>query len=248
VFLFFIPALPAQTVDPVPGFLEDVAGQLSLPADFSFEQQIQAGTQGNSSSGNPFADWHGAQIRPWFHYDGIRNTTLTAGAGYIDFFSVPGTSNYAHHEWRVTAIGTLKQPLSAGSLYEQIRFEWLDFRDSHGAVQRFPRLRFRFGQNLDLGEGSARPYLSVYEEAILQFPKPSYSTVTLQGARFFAGGGFQLGARTTTLFGFKAESEVSTSGSTVSLYYGPVFSIEYNFRRDHPLHENHRRTTAFKDF
>lgn len=136
----------------------------------------------------------------------------------------------------------------AGSLYEQIRVEWMNFRASNRAVEHLPRLRFRFGQNLYLGEGGAKPYLGVYEEAILQFPQPSYSRVRFQGARFFAGGGFRAGAGITVLFGFKAESEVSTSGSTVTLYYGPAFSIEYNFRRDRPVQENHRRTTAFKDF
>jgi hypothetical protein len=124
----------------------------------------------------------------------------------------------------------------------------LDFHARQGTVQHLPRLRFRFGQNIYLGEGSAKPYLGVYEEAILQFPQPSYSQVKFQGARFFAGAGFRAGAGTTILLGFKAEGEVSTSGSSVALYYGPVLSVEYNFRRGHPLSENHRRTTAFKDF
>jgi hypothetical protein len=187
------------------------------------------------------------QVRPWLHYDGIRNTTLTGSASYINYFNVPGTSNYAHPEWRVTVLGTLKQPLSEGSLYEQTRFELLNFRDSHGLTQHLPRVRFRFGQNLYLGEGSSRPYLGVYEEAILQFPKPSYSRVTFEGARFFAGYGFQWGARTQVLLGFKAEGEVSTSGSTVTLYFGPAFSIEYNFSR-RAMNEKHKATTAFKDF
>ncbi len=246
--LFVLPALHAQVVDPIPGSIQDYAGQLRLPAAFTFEQQIQAGTQGNATTSSPFAYWHALQIRPWLHYDGIRNATFTGSVSYIDYFYIPGTSNYKHHEWRITEMGTLKQPLSAGPLYEQIRFEWLDFRASHGAVEHLPRLRFRFGQNLYLGEGSAKPYLGVYEEAILQFPQPSYSRVRFQGARFFAGGGFRAGAGIAVLVGFKAESEVSTSGSTVNLYYGPAFSIEYNFRRDRPIQENHRRTTAFKDF
>jgi hypothetical protein len=247
VVLFAIPALHAQVVDPVPGSVQDVAGQFVLSAQFSFEQQLQSGTQATSNA-NPFAHWHGFQIRPWLHYDGIRNTTLTVGVSHIDYFYVPGTSNYGHPEWRVTAIGTLRQSLSGGSLYEQVRFEWLSFRDSNGAAQSYPRLRFRFGQNLYLAEGSAKPYLGIYEEAVVQFPQPSYSRVRLHGAQFFAGCGFRLGTRTTALLGFKAEGEVSSSGSTVNLYFGPAFSIEYNFRRDRPIHENHRRTTAFKDF
>lgn len=246
--LLVLPALHAQVIDPVPGSQQDIAGQFPLPAQFSFEQQIQAGTQANTSTANPFAYWHAVQIRPWLHYDGIRNATLTGGVSYIEYFYVPGTSNYAHPEWRVTAMGTLKQPLSGGSLYEQTRFEWLSFRDSHGAAQGLPRLRFRFGQNLYLVEGGAKPYLGVYEEAIMQFPSPSYSHVTFEGARFFAGCGFHMGARATALLGVKAEGEVSSSGSTVTLYFGPAFSIEYNFRRDRATHENHQRTTAFKDF
>jgi hypothetical protein len=248
VVLFITPLLHAQVVDPIPGILQDIAGQLVLPAGFSFEQQVQAATQANSTSANPFSYWHGVQIRPWIHYDGIRNVTLTAGVSYIDYFNVAGTSDYAHHEWRITAMGTLKQPLSGGSVYEQVRFEWLDFHDSHGATQHLPRLRFRFGQNLNLGEGGAKPFLGLYEEAIIQFPQPSYSQDRFEGARFFAGCGFRLGHRATALLGFKAAGEVSSSGSTMTLYFGPAFSIEYNFRRDRPMHENHQRTTAFKDF
>jgi uncharacterized protein DUF2490 len=246
--LFPVCASHAQTADPLPASVQDIASQWALPAGFGFEQQIQSGTQGSSISGNPFAYRHGVQIRPWLHYDGIRNTTVTGGVSYIDYFSVPGTSNYNHPEWRVTAYGTLKQPLTAGSLYEQVRFELLNFRDSQQVTQHLPRLRFRFGQNVDLGEGGLKPYLGVYEEAIVQFPKASYSRVSFQGARFFAGYGFRWGARTNVLLGFKAEGEVSSSGSSVTLYYGPAFSIEYNFRRDHPLSETHQRTTAFKDF
>jgi hypothetical protein len=114
-------------------------------------------------------------------------------------------------------------------------------------TRHLPRLGFRLGQNLYLGEASFRPYLGVYEEAILQFPQPSYSRVSFEGARFFAGYGFEWGTRTQVLLGFKAEGEVSTSGSTVNLYFGPAVSIEYNFgRRD--MNENHKGITAFKDF
>src|SRR5882672_11907323 len=68
--LLAIPALHAQALSPIPGYLQDIAGQFAMPDEFSFEQQIQAGTQGNPSNGNPFGYWHGVQIRPWFHYDG----------------------------------------------------------------------------------------------------------------------------------------------------------------------------------
>jgi len=246
-----LPALRGQTVEPVPGFLQDVAGEFPLTPKFSFEQQFQIGTQGNSSNGNPLAYGHGLQFRPWFHYDGIPNTTLTGSVSYIYYFTVPGTSNYRHPEWRNTLMFTLKQPSARGSLYEQIRGELLNFRDSHGVVQHLPRVRFRFGQNLYLGEGGKRlnkPYLSFYEEAILQFPQATYSHVTFTSARFFAGSGFGLGSRTEVLLGFKAEAEVSSSGSTINLFYGPALSITYNFRRSQPVHENHQRTTAFKDF
>ena len=251
LLLFALPTLYSQSLNPVPGFLQDVAGQFPLPADFSLEPQIQIGTQGSSTNGNPFAYGHGLQFRPWFHYDGIPNTSLTASVSYISYFTVPGTNHYRHPEWRDTLMGTVKQPLPGGSLYEQVRGELLNFRDSHGVVQHVPRIRFRFGQNLFLGEGGSRvnkPYLGFYQEAILQFPKPSYSHVAFTSARFFAGGGFELGSRTEVLLGFRAEGEVSSSGSTVTLFFGPAFSIEYNFRRRQPMHENHQRTTAFKDF
>ena len=114
---------------------------------------------------------------------------------------------HSHRQFEATLVRRL-------SLYEQLRFELLNFRASNGDVQ--------------------------------QFPQPSYSGVHFQGARFFAGFGFNFRERTGILLGFKAEAEVSSSGSTVTLFYGPVFSIEYNLSR--AINEKHKRTTAFKDF
>jgi hypothetical protein len=85
-------------VNSVPGFLLDLAGQWPLIPELSLEQQIQIGTQGNSSNGDPFAYGHGFQFRPWLHYDGIPNTTLTGSVSYISYFTVPGTSYYRHPE------------------------------------------------------------------------------------------------------------------------------------------------------
>jgi hypothetical protein len=251
LFVLATAILQGQALNPVPGFIQDLSGQFPLPADFSFEQQIQVGMQGNSLDGNPFAYGHALQFRPWLHYDGIPNTTFTGSVSYIYYFTVPGTSYYRHAEWRDTLMGTLKQPLHGGSLYEEIRGELLNFHDSHGMVQHLPRVRFRFGQNLYLGEGGSKlrkAYLGLYQDAILQFPRPSYSHVTFTSARFFAGGGFELGSRTEVLLGFKAEGEVSSSGSKVTMFFGPAFSIEYNFRGRRRVHDNHQRTTAFRDF
>ena len=216
---------------------------------FSIEPQVQFGTQGTSGDGNPYAYAHGLQFRPWIHYDGIRNVTVTGAVSYIYYFTVPGTSYYRHPEWRFTTFGTLTQRLNGGSLYEQLRFELLSFRASNGSVQQLPRVRVRFGQNLYFGEHSSKPYLGLYEEAIAQFPQPSYSKVYFQGARFFAGYGFDYGweKRMTVLLGFKAEAEVSSSGSTVTLFYGPAFSVEYRFTR-RQMNEKHQRTTAFQHF
>jgi hypothetical protein len=47
LLLFVLPALRGQTVNSVPGFLQDLAGQWPLAPEFSLEQQIQIGTQGN---------------------------------------------------------------------------------------------------------------------------------------------------------------------------------------------------------
>jgi hypothetical protein len=250
-FAIVAAALHAQTVEPVPGTLTDGSLLARLPASLTFEQQIQLGTQANSGTGNPFAYLHGLQFRPWLHYDGLPHTTLTFSISYINYFNVPESGYYKHPEWRDTLMGTVKQSLSGGSVYEQVRAELLNFRDSHGTVQHVPRLRLRVGQNLYLGEGGStvrRLYLGFYEEAILQFPRRSYSGVTLASARFFGGAGSELGRQIRVLLGLRAEGDVASSGSTVTLFYGPAFSIEYNLRRDHPLHENHQRTTAFKDF
>jgi len=247
VVLICIPILSAQTISPTPAFLQDVGGQIPVPQQFSFEPQLQLGRQGNSGNGNPFAYAHGLQFRPWLHYDGIPNTTVTGAMSYIYYFTVPGTSYYRHPEWRFSTFGTLKQHLNGGSLYEQLRFELLNFRASSGEVQHLPRLRVRFGQNLFLSERVSKPFLGIYEEALVQFPQPSYSTQHFQGARFFAGYGFYYQKRTEVLLGFKAEAEVSSSGSTVTLFYGPAFSMEYRFTR-RQMNEKHLRTTAFKDF
>ena len=99
LLLFAMYELLGQTLNPVPGFLQDVSGQFPLPAEFSLEQQIQIGTQGNSTNDNPFAYGHALQFRPWLHCDGIPNTTLTGSASYIYYFTVPGTSYYRHPEW-----------------------------------------------------------------------------------------------------------------------------------------------------
>ena len=247
MLLICVRLLVAQTVAPTPGSIQDLSGQIALPDHFSFEAQLQQGTQGNSNEGNPFAYVHGVQIRPWVHYDGIPNTTITGSVSYIYAFTVPGTSNYKHPEWRVTALGNLRQSLSGSSLYEQLRFELLNFRASNGDVQHLPRVRVRFGQNVYLSEGRSKPYLGVYEEAITQFPQASYSRTYFQGARFFAGYGFEYGRRISVLLGFKAEAELSSSGSTVTLFYGPVFSLTYRFTRG-DIDGRHQRTTAFKDF
>ena len=108
LLLFAMSALNGQTLDPTPGFLQDLSGQFPLLAEFSLEQQIQIGTQGNSPNGNPFAYGHALQFRPWLHYDGIPNTTLTGSVSYLYYFTVPGTSYYRHPEWRDTLMGTLK--------------------------------------------------------------------------------------------------------------------------------------------
>ena len=92
-----------------------------------------------------------------------------------------------------------------------------------------------------------KPYFGMFQETIVQFPKPSYSHVAFTTARFFAGGGFNVGSRAQVLLGFRAEADVSSSGSTVTLFYGPAFSLEYNFRKI-PMNEKHTRTTAFRDF
>jgi hypothetical protein len=247
--LISVRILGAQTISPVPGSLYDAGAQIPLSEQFSFEPQFQFGLQGNSGNGNPFAYAHALQFRPWIHYDGIRNATITGAVSYIYYFTVPGTSYYRHPEWRFTTFGTLKQRLQGGSLYEQLRFELLNFRASNGDVQHLPRIRIRFGQNLYLSEHPTKPYLGIYEEALVQFPQPSYSNVHFQGARFFAGCGFNYGKkeRLTVLLGLRAEAEVSSSGSAVTLFYGPAFSVEYRLTR-RQMSEKHQRTTAFKDF
>jgi hypothetical protein len=156
-------------------------GQIPLTEQFSFEPQFQLGLQGNSGNGNPFAYAHALQFRPWIHYDGIPNVTVTGAMSYIYYFTVPGTSYYRHPEWRFTVFGTLKQCLKGGSLYEQLRFELLNFRASNGDVQHLPRVRIRFGQNFYISERPSKPYLGIYEEALVQFPKPPYSIVHFQG-------------------------------------------------------------------
>jgi hypothetical protein len=171
------------------------------------------------------------QIRPWVHYDGIPKATITGAASYIYYFTVPETSNYKHPEWRFTVFGTLRQGFSGGSLYEQVRLELLDFRGNNGVVQHLSRVRFRFGQNLYLSEGASKPYLGLYEEAITQYPQTSYSSVHFQRARFFAGYGFEYRKRAHFLLGFKAEAEVSSSGSTVTFFSRSCVQLRIPFHQ-----------------
>jgi hypothetical protein len=77
ILLFCMRILDAQIISPTPGFLQDVGGQIPVPEQFSFEPQFQLGMQGNSGNGNPFAYTHGLQFRPWIHYDGVPNLTVT---------------------------------------------------------------------------------------------------------------------------------------------------------------------------
>ena len=81
--LFYLGILDAQTISPTPGFLQDVGGQIPVAEQFSFEPQFQLGMQGNSGNGNPFAYTHGLQFRPWIHYDGVPNLTVTGAVSYI---------------------------------------------------------------------------------------------------------------------------------------------------------------------
>ena len=68
------------------------------------------------------------------------------------------------------------------------RFESLNFRGSNGDVQQLPRVRFRLGQNLSISEGTSRPYLGVYEEAIMhqKLPTPASIPKVLDFRRFMA--------------------------------------------------------------
>jgi hypothetical protein len=55
VALFCAPRLPAQTVNPTPASIQDLAGQFPVSEKFNLELQIQTGTQSNSNNDNPFA-------------------------------------------------------------------------------------------------------------------------------------------------------------------------------------------------
>ena len=136
LLLIGVQFLLAQSVSPTPGSIQDVAVQLSLPDQFTFEQQFQSRTQGGSGTASPFAYGHGAQVRPWLHYDGIPNTTITGSVSYIYYFTVPGTSDYRHPEWRVTVLGNVKQALSGSSLYEQIRVELFPLWSKYSSLGR----------------------------------------------------------------------------------------------------------------
>jgi len=56
-------------------------------------------------------------------------------------------------------------------------------------------------------------------KAIVHFPQSSYSKVHFEGARFFEGCRFEHENRIIVLLGFKAEAEVSSTRSTVTLIY-----------------------------
>ena len=134
-------ASPAQTLSPTPGSIQDLSTEIPLPEKFILEQQFQNGSQGSSTTGNPFAFEHGSQVRPWLHYEAIPSITITGSLSYIYSYTVPGTSYDKHPEWRATAFATAKQKFAGGSTYEQARFELLNFRATNGDVQHLPRVR-----------------------------------------------------------------------------------------------------------
>ena len=96
------------------------------------------------------------------------------------------------------------------------------------------RIRFRFGQNLHLGEGRDRlgkAYLGFYQEIVLQFPRPSYSHVTFTSAASFRGEWIRIRLEDRSSLGIKAEREVSSSGSAINVFFGPAFSVSITFGR-----------------
>ena len=78
VMLMFLRIAQGQTISPIPGFLQDVGGQIPVSEQFSFEPQFQLGLQGNSGNGNPFAYARGLQFRPWSITTGSRTSPLRA--------------------------------------------------------------------------------------------------------------------------------------------------------------------------
>jgi hypothetical protein len=71
---------------------------------------------------------------------------------------VPATSYYRHPEWRYTLMGTLKQPLRGGSLYEQMRGELLTSATAKESCSIFRGCASALGRTSTLekvGHGSA---------------------------------------------------------------------------------------------
>ena len=135
--LLYIRIVGAQTVAPTPASIQDLSSPVPVAKTFSFEPEIQNGVHANSTNGNPFAYEHATQIRLWLYYDAISDATITSGVSYIYYYTVPGTSYMKHPEWRFTTYGTLRQVLSGSSLYEQLRFELLNFRASNGICREY---------------------------------------------------------------------------------------------------------------
>jgi hypothetical protein len=165
-----IGVLGAQTVNPTPASIQDLSSAIPVSETFSFEPQIQNGVQAIPPTAT-------LRIRTCDADSTLATLRRHPGSddylavSYIYYFTVPGTSYTKHLEWRFTTFGTLRQSPSGGSLYEQLLFELLNFCAGNGDVQHLPRVRFRLGQNLYLSEGRSKPYLGLYEEAIVQFPQ-----------------------------------------------------------------------------
>jgi hypothetical protein len=173
-------------------------------------------------------------FRPWIIYSGIKNLQFWLGYLRNKKYAIEETHNTEMLEHRLVVMGILTQPITKGSVFEQLRFETKFFEDQNGIQQTVPRIRTRVGVNHFLNQPKERPWfqtpnLSYYMELILRFDKdyaPNHFDTFRQSVYYSAGISRSLHFQA----GLIAQLQLLSNGSQFNLYYGPLLTIKYNIQ------------------
>lgn len=214
------------------GILQNVVELDALSAvkrRFSAQGDLQLITQSLyvSENANPFRDVQRLAIRPWVHYEVSDRTELTFGTSYLRYYEIPQVGAKAKDEVRVTLMGLFTQPLTVGSVYEQVRMELRNTRDE-GADDwsHVPRLRLRFGQNYTFSKSIHKPRINVYQEVAFKYQR---GTKALDSFRGYLAYGYKPRPPVSLTAGLLLKATLKSSGKSFDAYFGPSISLRYTF-------------------
>jgi hypothetical protein len=204
-----------------------------IRGNFSGQVDAQIATQSAyiDQNANPFKYVQRYHIRPWIFYNGFKNTQLGFSTSYQHKFDVPAVGAKHSDEVRVTFMGTFTQPQSFGSIYEQVRVEIRNVRDSGGDWSHFPRFRLRFGQNIDIERREKKRRLVMYQEIAF---KAREDQKAVDSVRVFFGHLYRPTPRLAITTGFLTQAVLKSNGRDVDVYFGPKISVKYTFGKQKP--------------